>query len=90
MHYHIANCAALAASLVNLAQAVDVTVPITIAAETSFQVTAKDLDSNDKYRVYLAAALGGETGPTCTSATNVDSYHDQHDLSGSDVDQILT
>lgn len=68
MHHHIANYAVLAASLVNLAQAVDVTVPITIAAETSFQVTAKDLDSNDKYRVYLAAALGGETGPTCTSA----------------------
>ncbi|KAK7718589.1 hypothetical protein SLS64_002546 [Diaporthe eres] len=65
MHHHIANYAVLAASLVNLAQAVDVTVPITIAADTSFQVTAKDLDSNDKYRVYLAAALGGETGPTC-------------------------
>lgn len=66
MHYPIANYAALAASLVTLAQAVDVTVPVTIAAGTSFQVTAKDLDSNEKYRVYLAAALGGDTGPTCT------------------------
>lgn len=69
MQYHIANCAVLAAYLVNLAHAVDVTVPINIAADTSFQVTAKDLDSNDKYRVYLAAALGGDTGPTCTFAT---------------------
>lgn len=67
MHYQIANYAALAASLVKLAHAVDVTVPLTIAADTSFQVTAEDLDSNDKYRVYLAAALGGDTGPTCTS-----------------------
>jgi hypothetical protein len=68
MHYHIANYAALAASLVNIAQAADnVTVPNTIAAGTSFQVTATDLDSTDKYRVYLAAALGGDTGPTCTS-----------------------
>lgn len=68
MHHHIANYAVLAASLVKLAHAVDVTVPVAIAAGTSFQVTAEDLDSNDKYRVYLAAALGGDTGPTCTSA----------------------
>lgn len=65
MHYHIANYAALAASLVNLAHAVDVTIPVTIAADTSFQMTLKDFDSNDDYRVYLAAALGGDTGPTC-------------------------
>lgn len=68
MHYNIANYAALAASLVNLAQAADsVTVPSTIAAGTSFQLNATDLDSTDKYRVYLAAALGGDTGPTCMS-----------------------
>lgn len=65
MHYPIANYAALAASLVNLAHAVDVTIPVTIAADTSFQMTLKDFESNDKYRVYLAAALGGDTGPTC-------------------------
>ncbi|KKY30966.1 hypothetical protein UCDDA912_g09087 [Diaporthe ampelina] len=65
MHHHIAEYAALAASLVILAQAVDVTVPVTIAAGTSFQLSAEDFDSNDKYRVYLAAALGGDTGPTC-------------------------
>lgn len=68
MHYHIASYAALAASLATIAQAVDsVTVPNTIAAGTSFQVNATDLDSTDKYRIYLAAALGGDTGPTCTS-----------------------
>lgn len=68
MHYNIASYAALAASLVKLAQAVDaVTVPGTIAAGTSFQLNATDVDSTDKYRVYLAAALGGDTGPTCTS-----------------------
>ncbi|KAI3392050.1 hypothetical protein diail_6305 [Diaporthe ilicicola] len=67
MQYHIANYAALAASLVTLTQAVDnVTVPSTIAAGTSFQVTVDEIDSTDKYRVYLAAALGGDTGPTCT------------------------
>ncbi|KAJ0122492.1 hypothetical protein J7T55_003005 [Diaporthe amygdali] len=66
MHYYIANYAALAASLFRLTQAVDsVTVPSTIAAGTSFQLTVDDLDSADKYRVYLAAALGGDTGPTC-------------------------
>ena len=68
MHYYIANYAALAACLLNLAHAVDVTVPNTIAAGESFEVTAEDLDSNEKYRVYLAAALGGDTGPTCTFA----------------------
>lgn len=68
MHYYVANYAALAASLFRLTQAVDsVTVPSTIAAGTSFQLTVDDLDSADKYRVYLAAALGGDTGPTCTS-----------------------
>lgn len=68
MHYNIASYAALAASLVKFAQAVDaVTVPDTIAAGTSFKLNATDVDSTDKYRVYLAAALGGETGPTCTS-----------------------
>ena len=71
MHHHIAEYAALAASLVILAQAVDVTVPVTIAAGTSFQLSAEDFDSNDKYRVYLAAALGGDTGPTCTSGVNL-------------------
>lgn len=68
MHYPIANYAALAASLMNLAHAVDVTIPVTIAADTSFQMTLKDFDSDDNYRVYLAAALGGDTGPTCTSS----------------------
>lgn len=66
MHFNVANYAALAASLVKLAQAADgVTVPDTIAAGTSFQLNATDVDSTDKYRVYLAAALGGDTGPTC-------------------------
>ncbi|POS76704.1 hypothetical protein DHEL01_v204906 [Diaporthe helianthi] len=66
MHYTIANYAALAASLMNFARAVDsMTVPDTIAAGTIFQLNATDLDSTDRYRVYLAAALGGDTGPTC-------------------------
>jgi hypothetical protein len=70
MYYHAAKYAALAAYLVNIARAGDrVTVPDTIPAGTSFQLNATDLDSSDKYRVYLAAALGGETGPTCTSNT---------------------
>ncbi|KAG8159769.1 hypothetical protein KVR01_010406 [Diaporthe batatas] len=66
MHCNIASYAALAASLVKLAHAVDsVTVSDTIAAGSSFQLNATDIDSTDKYRVYLAAALGGDTGPTC-------------------------
>lgn len=68
MHHHIASYAALAVSLVNLAHAADLTVPNTVAADTSFELTAEDVDSGDKYRIYLAAALGGDTGPTCTSA----------------------
>lgn len=67
MHYTVANYAALAASLATLTQALDVTVPVTIAAGTTFELSVKDLDSADKYRVYLAAELGGDTGPTCTS-----------------------
>ncbi|KAK5123706.1 hypothetical protein LTR85_002342 [Meristemomyces frigidus] len=57
--------AALAASLIAAAHALDgIVVPDTIAAGTSVKATFEN-GSSDKYRVYLAAALTGVNGPTC-------------------------
>ncbi|KAK0277911.1 hypothetical protein LTR35_009748 [Friedmanniomyces endolithicus] len=65
MRPSIARTLALAASLTITAQALDgLTVPNTIAADTEFQATFQNGNS-DNYRVYLAASLAGTNGPTC-------------------------
>lgn len=38
--------------------------PANISADTKFEVTFENANS-DQYRVYLAAALAGVNGPTC-------------------------
>ncbi|KAK4540130.1 hypothetical protein LTR36_009795 [Oleoguttula mirabilis] len=64
--------AALAASLVAAAKALDgIVVPGTVAAGTSFNATFLN-GSSDKYRVYLAAALTGVNGPTCYLVNSTD------------------
>ncbi|KAK0321364.1 hypothetical protein LTR82_007817 [Friedmanniomyces endolithicus] len=64
MRPSIARTLALAASLTITAQALDgLTVPNTIAADTEFQATFQNGNS-DNYRVYLAASLAGTNGPT--------------------------
>lgn len=66
----ISTYAALAATLIATAKALDgIVVPDTIAAGTPFSATFENGNS-DKYRVYLAAALTGVNGPTCTSHTS--------------------
>ncbi|TKA74351.1 hypothetical protein B0A55_05515 [Friedmanniomyces simplex] len=65
MRSSIARTTALAASLVAVAQALDgITVPGTVAANTEFQATFQNGNS-DSYRVFLAASLAGVNGPTC-------------------------
>ncbi|KAK0817439.1 hypothetical protein LTR02_013250 [Friedmanniomyces endolithicus] len=65
MRPSIARTLALAASLTITAQALDgLTVPSSIAADTEFQATFQNGNS-DNYRVYLAASLAGTNGPTC-------------------------
>ncbi|KAK0937987.1 hypothetical protein LTR29_010435 [Friedmanniomyces endolithicus] len=65
MRPSIARTTALAASLALTAHAIDgLTVPGTIAADTEFQATFQNGNS-DSYRVYLAASLAGTNGPTC-------------------------
>ena len=57
---------ALAASLIATAKALDgIVVPATIAADAAFNATFINGNS-DSYRVFLAAALTGVNGPTCT------------------------
>ncbi|KAK1063030.1 hypothetical protein LTR33_012382, partial [Friedmanniomyces endolithicus] len=64
MRPSIARTLALAASLTITAQALDgLTVPSSIAADTEFQATFQNGNS-DNYRVYLAASLAGTNGPT--------------------------
>ncbi|KAK1034309.1 hypothetical protein LTS16_015521 [Friedmanniomyces endolithicus] len=65
MRPSIARTTALAASLALAAHALDgLTVPSSIAADTEFQATFQNGNS-DNYRVYLAASLAGTNGPTC-------------------------
>ncbi|KAH9826506.1 hypothetical protein Tdes44962_MAKER00469 [Teratosphaeria destructans] len=60
------------ASLAVTANALDgIVVPDTIAADTSFNATFENGNS-DLYRVYLAAALAGATGPTCYLMNSTD------------------
>ncbi|KAK0952697.1 hypothetical protein LTR91_024253 [Friedmanniomyces endolithicus] len=64
MRPSIARTTALAASLALAAHALDgLTVPSSIAADTEFQATFQNGNS-DNYRVYLAASLAGTNGPT--------------------------
>ncbi|KAK1063394.1 hypothetical protein LTR74_009551 [Friedmanniomyces endolithicus] len=65
MRPSLARTTALAASLAIAAHALDgLTVPSSIAADTEFQATFQNGNS-DNYRVYLAASLAGTNGPTC-------------------------
>jgi len=66
MHSFTARYVAVAASLIAAAKALNgIVVPDSIRANTAFNATFLDQNS-DTYRVYLAAALGGGNGPTCT------------------------
>lgn len=44
--------------------------PANISADTKFEVTFENANS-DQYRVYLAAALAGVNGPTCKFAASL-------------------
>ena len=58
--------AALVAYFVATARALTgIKVPESVSADSSFQATFSNGDS-DNYRVYLAASLAGVNGPTCT------------------------
>ena len=66
MRYPSNRGAVLAASLVACVHALDgILAPETVAANSDFQVTFQNGNA-DQYRVYLAAALAGVNGPTCT------------------------
>lgn len=72
MRSFTARYAALAASLIAAAKALDgIVVPDTVAANTEFQATFQNGNS-DKYRVFLAAALTGVNGPTCYLINSTD------------------
>lgn len=66
--------AALVACLVAVSQTLNgIVAPDTVAADIEFQVTFENANS-DQYRVYLAAALTGVNGPTCTSILAGNTY----------------
>lgn len=59
------RCAIALAALTGAASALNgIVAPSEVQAGSEFEVTFQD-SSNDHYRVYLAAALGGSNGPTC-------------------------
>lgn len=64
MKYFIGRVVALATLAASVHALNGIVAPANISADTKFEVTFENANS-DQYRVYLAAALAGVNGPTC-------------------------